>query len=119
MVGIPTAVLTIFILVPTVASLTLSLTSWNGIGGLDKIQFIGLQNYIDLHQVYKPFYPALSHNLIWLLFFLFIATPIGHVLRRPAGQEHPRHARLPERPVHAGRPLAGHRGLHLDAHLCA
>ena len=66
MVGIPTAVLTIFILVPTVASLTLSFTSWNGIGGLDKIQFIGLQNYIDLHQVYKPFYPALSHNLIWL-----------------------------------------------------
>ena len=77
MVGIPTAVLTIFILVPTVASLTLSLTSWNGIGGLDKIQFIGLQNYVDLHQVYKPFYPALSHNLIWLLFFLFIATPLG------------------------------------------
>ena len=77
MVGIPTAVLTIFILVPTVASLTLSLTSWNGIGGLDKIEFIGLQNYIDLHQVYKPFYPALSHNLIWLLFFLFIATPLG------------------------------------------
>jgi multiple sugar transport system permease protein len=80
MVGIPSAVLTIFILVPMVASLTLSLTSWNGIGGLDKIQFIGLQNYIDLHQVYKPFYPALTHNLIWLLFFIFVATPLGMFL---------------------------------------
>jgi multiple sugar transport system permease protein len=80
MVGIPSAVLTIFILVPMVASLTLSLTSWNGIGGLDKIQFIGLQNYIDLHQVYKPFYPALTHNLTWLLFFIFVATPLGMFL---------------------------------------
>ena len=80
MVGIPTAILTVFILVPMVASLTLSLTSWNGIGGLDKIQFIGLKNYVDLHQVYKPFYPALTHNLIWLLFFIFIATPLGMFL---------------------------------------
>ena len=26
---------------------------------------------------YPPFWPALQHNLIWLLVFLFIATPIG------------------------------------------
>jgi multiple sugar transport system permease protein len=76
-VGVPTLILTIFVLVPMVASLTLSLTSWNGIGGLDSIQFIGPKNYVDLHQVYKPFYPAISHNLIWLLFFIFIATPLG------------------------------------------
>jgi multiple sugar transport system permease protein len=77
MVGIPMAILTIFMLVPLVTSLTLSLTSWNGIGGLDKIQFVGLQNYVDLHQVYRPFYPAIIHNLTWLLFFIFIATPLG------------------------------------------
>lgn len=77
MVGIPTSVLTIFMLVPLVASLTLSLTSWNGIGGLDRIQFVGLDNYVDLHEVYKPFYPAIQHNLTWLLFFIFIATPVG------------------------------------------
>ena len=119
MVGIPTAVLTIFILVPTVASLTLSLTSWNGIGGLDKIQFIGLQNYIDLHQVYKPFYPALHAQPHLAALLPLHRHAAGHVLRRPAGQEHPRHALLPERAVHAGRALAGHRGLHLDAHLRA
>ena len=27
--------------------------------------------------VYPPFWPALTHNLIWLGFFLFIATPLG------------------------------------------
>lgn len=77
MVGIPTSVLTIFILVPTMMSFSLSLTSWNGIGGLERINFVGLKNYVDLHQVYKPFYPAISHNLIWLLFFILIATPLG------------------------------------------
>lgn len=77
MAGIPTALLTLFILVPMVASVTLSLTSWNGIGGLDKIQFIGLKNYSDLHSVYKPFYPGISHNVIWLIWFLVVATPLG------------------------------------------
>ncbi len=77
MVGIPTAVLTVFILVPTMMSFSLSLTSWNGIGGFDRINFVGLKNYVDLHQVYKPFYPALTHNLIWLLFFILVATPLG------------------------------------------
>jgi len=77
MAGIPTVILTVFVLVPMVVSFTLSLTSWNGIGGLDRIQFIGLKNYTDLHSVYKPFYPGLIHNLTWLLFFIFIATPLG------------------------------------------
>ena len=27
--------------------------------------------------MYPPFWPALQHNLVWLLTFLFIATPIG------------------------------------------
>jgi multiple sugar transport system permease protein len=77
MTGIPTALIVMFILVPMVASLTLSLTSWNGIGGFERIQWIGLKNYVDLHEVYKPFYPAISHNAIWLLFFIVVATPLG------------------------------------------
>ena len=77
MVGIPTVILFVFVLVPMIMSLTLSLTSWNGIGGIERIQFIGLKNYSDLNDVYKPFYPALTHNLIWLLFFIFVATPLG------------------------------------------
>ena len=77
MVGIPTFLVVFFILLPTVASVILSFTSWSGVGGLDKIQFIGLKNYTDLFTIYKPFWPAVSHNLIWLVFFLVIATPLG------------------------------------------
>ena len=58
MVGIPSLILVVFILIPTFASVVLSFTSWNGIGGLDKIQFVGLKNYTDLVTIYKPFWPA-------------------------------------------------------------
>jgi len=77
MAGIPTLLVGVFILLPTLASIVLSFTSWNGIGGLSAIKFIGLKNYSDLVNVYQPFFPALEHNLTWLLFFLLIATPLG------------------------------------------
>jgi multiple sugar transport system permease protein len=77
MVSIPTFILVVFIIIPTIASILLSFTSWNGIGGLGKIKFNGLDNYVDLVTVYKPFFPALLHNITWLVFFLFVATPIG------------------------------------------
>ena len=77
MAGIPTLLVGVFILLPTAASIVLSFTSWNGIGGLSAIKFIGLKNYSDLINVYQPFFPALEHNLTWLLFFLLIATPLG------------------------------------------
>lgn len=77
MVAIPTFILVVFVIIPTIASIVLSFTSWNGIGGLAAIEFIGIDNYADLVTVYKPFFPALAHNLIWLLFFLFVATPLG------------------------------------------
>jgi ABC-type sugar transport system permease subunit len=80
MVGVPTFIHIFLIWLPTLASIVLSFTSWNGIGGLDRIKFIGLKNYENLANVYPPFWPALSHNLIWLGVFLFIATPLGMFL---------------------------------------
>ena len=80
MAGIPTFFVLFFILLPTFTSILLSFTSWNGVGGIDKIKFIGLKNYTDLFTIYKPFWPAVSHNVLWLLFFLFIATPLGMLL---------------------------------------
>ena len=77
MVGIPTGLVVVFILLPTILSIVLSFTSWTGIGGIDKIQFTGLKNYETLFTKYPPFWPALTHNLIWLAWFLFIATPLG------------------------------------------
>ena len=80
MVGVPTFLVSLFVLLPTVASIVLSFTDWNGIGGLERINFVGLKNYEDLVTVYKPFWPAITHNVTWLLFFLFIATPLGMFL---------------------------------------
>ena len=77
MVAIPTFLVLVFVILPTIASIVLSFTSWNGIGGLDRIQFIGTKNYSDLATVYKPFVPALIHNITWLGFFLLVATPLG------------------------------------------
>lgn len=80
MVGVPTFIHVFLIWLPTLASIVLSFTSWDGIGGLDRIKFIGLKNYENLANVYPPFWPALSHNLIWLGVFLFVATPLGMFL---------------------------------------
>ncbi|MEO5919070.1 MAG: sugar ABC transporter permease [Candidatus Limnocylindrales bacterium] len=80
MAGIPTLMVVVFILLPTAASIVLSFSTWNGIGGFDRIKWVGLKNYSDLFTLYKPFWPAVSHNLIWLGFFLLVATPLGMFL---------------------------------------
>jgi multiple sugar transport system permease protein len=76
-VGIPAFIHISLVWVPTISSIFLSFTKWNGIGGLDRIQFVGIDNYVNMFTRYPPFWPALQHNFVWLLTFLFIATPIG------------------------------------------
>jgi multiple sugar transport system permease protein len=77
MLAIPSAVLMTFIWFPALASVLLSFTSWDGIGGIGTIKWVGLQNYRDIFEIYPPFWPALRHNLIWLGFFLVIPTTLG------------------------------------------
>lgn len=76
LVGIPAVIHVGLVWVPTIASIVLSFSNWNGIGGLEDIPWVGLQNYERL-TAYPPFLPALRNNLIWLGVFLFIATPLG------------------------------------------
>ncbi len=76
MVAIPTFFVVTFIVVPTVLSIILSFSTWNGIGGIDRIRWVGLDNYQKLIN-YKQFWAAFQHNLIWLAWFLLIATPLG------------------------------------------
>jgi multiple sugar transport system permease protein len=80
MVGIPAFIHIFLIWLPTLGSIVLSFTSWNGIGGLDRINWIGLKNYENLANVYPPFWPAFQNNLLWLGAFLFIATPLGMLM---------------------------------------
>ncbi|MEO5939703.1 MAG: sugar ABC transporter permease [Candidatus Limnocylindrales bacterium] len=74
MVAVPTFLVVCLVILPALASLVLSFFNWNGVSAPT---FAGLKNYSDLVTVYKPFAPAVQHNVIWLVFFLVIATPIG------------------------------------------
>lgn len=80
LIGLPTLVHLSLIWLPTLASVVLSFTSWNGIGGLATIEFAGLKNYQDMVSVYPPFWDALQHNLIWLTVLVTIASPFGMFL---------------------------------------
>ncbi|WP_438295106.1 carbohydrate ABC transporter permease [Streptomyces sp. HUAS TT7] len=62
---------------PTLASVVLSFTSWDGIGD---IKWVGTRNYTDLFTNYPPFWPAVRHNLMWLGVLGFVATPFGLLL---------------------------------------
>ena len=77
MVGIPTVLFLTFIWVPAIASFFLSFTNWRGVGDITAKNVIGLKNYEVLFTQYPFFWPAVLHNVIWLLTFVFIATPIG------------------------------------------
>ncbi|MFL6130629.1 MAG: carbohydrate ABC transporter permease [Mycobacteriales bacterium] len=79
MIGIPTLISVSLVWLPALASVGLSFTRWDGIG-LDTIEPVGLRNYREIFTIYPPFYPALWHNLLWLVFFILIPTPIGLLL---------------------------------------
>src|ERR1700716_20303 len=80
MVGIPLALDLLLIWGPTLASIGFSFTNWDGIGAITGKNFVGLKNYQFLFTGYTLFWPALSHNLIWVAWLAFIATPIGMFL---------------------------------------
>ncbi|TDD17569.1 carbohydrate ABC transporter permease [Nonomuraea diastatica] len=59
---------------PTLASVGLSGTSWNGIGPME---WVGGRNYHDLAAEYPPFWSAVRNNVLWLAFLGLVATPFG------------------------------------------
>jgi multiple sugar transport system permease protein len=77
MLGVPLAVVVGFIWVPTFLSVVLSFTSWDGIGGIDTIQWVGTRNYQQIFEIYPPFWPAFRHNVIWLVFLTVVPTVLG------------------------------------------
>src|SRR6476646_6960022 len=77
MVGIPLVLVGGLIWFPTIASILLSFTNWDGIGGVTTAQWIGTENYHQVATIYPGFWPAVKHNLIWLAFLTLVATPFG------------------------------------------
>ncbi|WP_419993243.1 carbohydrate ABC transporter permease [Streptomyces boninensis] len=77
LLGIPILIDIAIVWGPTVASIGLSFTSWDGIGD---IKGVGGRNYDDLANTYPAFWPAVRHNLLWLAFLALVATPFGLLL---------------------------------------
>jgi multiple sugar transport system permease protein len=90
LLGIPLLLDLAFVWVPALATVGLSFTSWNGVGGLhDKACLpnvpsiinngclFGVQNYHQAATIYPEFWPAVEHNVIWLGVFVFVAAPLG------------------------------------------
>ncbi|MBG0738169.1 sugar ABC transporter permease [Paeniglutamicibacter antarcticus] len=79
MVGIPTLIQLVLIWIPTVLSIGLSFVRWNGLD-LSDIKAAGVSNYSYVFKDYPPFWPAVQHNVLWLVFLAVIATPLGLLL---------------------------------------
>jgi multiple sugar transport system permease protein len=79
MVAVPTLLVVLLIWLPALSSVLLGFTRWEGIGGLDTIQWIGLTNYKNIFTIYPPFWPALQHNLVFLV-YLFVVSAFGMFL---------------------------------------
>lgn len=79
MVFVPTLIQLVLIWIPTVISVFLSFVRWNGLAFSD-IRPAGLANYTYVFKDYPPFWPALQHNVLWLVFLAVIATPLGLLL---------------------------------------
>jgi multiple sugar transport system permease protein len=80
MVAVPTALVVWLVWFPAVSTVLLSFTSWNGIGGLSTIKWVGTTNYTNVLTNYPPFTPAVEHNVLWLVVLFFFATPFGMFL---------------------------------------
>lgn len=74
LLGIPVLLDIAIVWGPTLASIVLSFTSWDGIGD---INWVGTQNYVNLFTNYPQFWPAARHNLLWLAFLGLVAAPFG------------------------------------------
>jgi raffinose/stachyose/melibiose transport system permease protein len=68
-------VFTLFVVIPIVAALAISLTAWNGISW-DTATFVGIDNYIQAFEEPR-FWTALWHNLILIPYFVILPTILG------------------------------------------
>jgi multiple sugar transport system permease protein len=75
--GVPLFLVLVLVVFPAVATVVLSFARWDGIGGLSTIEWIGVQNYVDIATIYPPFWPAIQNNVVMLLFLFTVPTVLG------------------------------------------
>jgi multiple sugar transport system permease protein len=79
MIAIPTILVVWLVWLPALGSVYLSFTKWNGFK-LSGIEWVGTKNYKDIATIYPPFWPAIQHNVIWLVFLFVLPTLLGILL---------------------------------------
>jgi ABC-type sugar transport system permease subunit len=79
MIGVPTLIQTVLVWLPLVASIVLSFMKWDGLS-LTSFHANGLTNYVFVLTQSPQFWPAVLHNVVWLLFLAVIGTPLGLLL---------------------------------------
>jgi multiple sugar transport system permease protein len=77
MILIPTAIVATLVWLPALATIVFSFFDWDGFGPFSEAKFVGTRWYVEAATIYPAFWPAIQHNVIWLLVLFFIATPIG------------------------------------------
>lgn len=80
MLGVPAVLVIGLVWLPALVTVVLSFTRWDGIGGLDTIEWVGTQNYVDAVTIYPPFWPALQNNILWLVVLFTVPTLLGMFL---------------------------------------
>ena len=78
-VGVPAFLHIVWVWIPALLTIALSFTYWNGVQ-LSNIRWAGLANYDTIFTASAQFWPAMRNNTYWLLWFSFIATPLGVLL---------------------------------------
>ena len=72
---LPAAIIFLSVIVaPVLYSFFISLFKWNGIA---EMEFVGLQNYINLLTDDKTFRTAIVNNLIWIVLTIFITMTVS------------------------------------------
>ncbi|QNN53627.1 carbohydrate ABC transporter permease [Nocardioides mesophilus] len=80
LIGIPTLLHIALIWVPTIGSVILSFGTLGPLDNITDMKWVGLQNYEQIFTIYPLFWPAVEHNVIWLVFFLLVPTTLGLLL---------------------------------------
>jgi raffinose/stachyose/melibiose transport system permease protein len=68
-------VFTLFVALPVIAAVALSLTAWNGISW-DTATFVGVENYTDAFKD-DQFWTAFKHNLYLIPWYVILPTVLG------------------------------------------
>ena len=80
MVAIPSIVVAGLVWLPAIETVVYSVFDWDGFTSFSKAPFVGGKFYNYAATTYPAFWPALKHNVIWLLVLFLIATPLGMLL---------------------------------------